>query len=115
MPHCVIEYSSNLEQTNNISLLVQSIHEVLVNSELFDIGSIKVRATPFSFYLIGESIIPFIHSTVRLLAGRTDQQKKVLSQKILETIFKKFVTVENITVDILDINPNTYGKKQNCY
>ncbi len=112
MPHCVVEYSSDLEQANNITVLMQMIQDVMANSELFDIKTIKIRAIPISTYLIGGKVIPFIHSTVRILTGRTDQQKQLLSQKILETISNEFIAIDNITVDIIEINPNTYGKKK---
>ncbi len=111
MPHCVVEYSSDLEQGSNIAQLTLSLHEAMARSELFDIESIKVRAIPVSYYLVGGRETSFIHATVRLLAGRTIQQKSALSQNVLEAISKMFPSVASITVDVIDINPDTYRKQ----
>ncbi len=111
MPHCIIEYSNDLEQTDKILLVLEMVNESMVSSGLFNVDSIKVRAIPVSKYLIGGKTVPFIHATVRLLAGRTDEQKHILSQAILDTISKQFHSIDNITVDVIDINPNCYSKK----
>lgn len=110
MPHCVIEYSNDLDKKKEIIQTVEMINQNLVDSKLFDKKTIKIRAIPISTYLIGGEKISFIHTTIRLLKGRTDKQKEVLSKKILNTLSNKYHLVENISVEIIDINPNCYAK-----
>jgi len=110
MPHCVIEYSIDLEKKDRTLKTVQMINQNLIDSELFDNKTIKARAIPISTHLIGGEQIPFIHTTIRLLEGRTDKQKEVLSKNILNALSKEYHLVDNISVEIIDINPNCYSK-----
>ncbi|MCG1034786.1 5-carboxymethyl-2-hydroxymuconate Delta-isomerase [Polaribacter sargassicola] len=112
MPHCIIEYSNDLETRNKISKTVKVVNQELINSELFDNTTIKTRALPIKEYLVGGKKTSFIHTTIKSLQGRTDSQKKILSNKILNVLSVEYTFVKNISVEIIDINPNTYSKKQ---
>jgi 5-carboxymethyl-2-hydroxymuconate isomerase len=110
MPHCVIEYSNDLEEKDEMIKTVEMINRNLVDSELFDKKTIKTRAISISTYLIGDEKIPFIHTTIRLLKGRTNKQKKILSKNILNTLSNKYHLLKDISVEVIDINPNCYSK-----
>ena len=50
-------------------------------SKLFaeDGKDIKVRSQPYEYYLVGGEKVDFIHVSIRLLAGRSADQKRMLS------------------------------------
>ena len=108
MPHCVIEYSNELD--NNISEMIQIVNQKLIESDLFDNKTIKTRAIPVSAYLVGGKRIPFIHTTIRLLEGRKDRTKQQLSKNVLNLLSKKYKSVKDISVEVIDINKNFYSK-----
>lgn len=110
MPHCILEYSNDLDNNEGILKTVQMVNQSLIDSELFDNSTIKIRAMPISTYIIGGLQVPFIHTTMRLLAGRTDTQKQVLSRSMLNVLTKEYNLVKDISVEISDINPNCYSK-----
>ena len=110
MPHCVIEYSNDLEKNNDMFNMVQMVNQKLIDSELFDNKTIKTRAIPVSKYLIGGEISPFIHTTIRLLEGRTEKTKEQLSNNVLNLLSEKYKLVKNISVEVIDINKKFYSK-----
>ena len=110
MPHCVIEYSNELEKNNDMFEMVLIVNQELIDSKLFDNKTIKTRAVPISTYLIGGEKIPFIHTTIRLLKGRTDEVKEKLSNNVLNLLSEKYKLVKNISVEVLDINEKFYSK-----
>ena len=109
MPHCIIEYSSDLEN-GIVSTVIQTINEILIASDLFDPRTIKVRALPFSKYLTGGETKSFVHVTLKLLSGRTEELRSQLSQDILDLLINTFKSVEKISVDIVEMNRNCYKK-----
>lgn len=48
MPHCVIEYSNDLEKNDKTTETVQMENQKLIDSELFDNKTIKTRAISIS-------------------------------------------------------------------
>ena len=76
MPHCIIEYTRGVENEIKISKLVDVAYEGVVNSGIFNSNAIKVRAIPFEFYKSGLKPNDYIHIKLRILSGRTIEQKK---------------------------------------
>jgi 5-carboxymethyl-2-hydroxymuconate isomerase len=111
MPHCIIEYPVNLEKETNFKKVVLQINQAIVNSDLFDNTTIKTRAIPIANYLIGGLQKPFIHITVKLLQGRTKDQKQTLAKELLKTTSKIFKIIDDVSVEIIELNPDYYFKK----
>jgi len=110
MPHCIIEYSNDLDETKGIVKMVKMINQKLIDSEIFEKKTIKTRAVPISTYLVGGEKKSFIHTAVKLLKGRSDKQKGILSKNILNCLSNQYPLVRDISVEIIDINPNCYSK-----
>lgn len=110
MPHCIIEYSTDLDEKDDLIKTVEMVNQNLVDSKLFEEKTIKTRAIPVSTFLVGGEKVSFLHATIRLLEGRTDKQKATLSKGILKTFTKKYPLIKNISVEVVDINPNCYAK-----
>ncbi|TBR37998.1 5-carboxymethyl-2-hydroxymuconate Delta-isomerase [Marinomonas agarivorans] len=112
MPHCIIEYSQQLEKELDIKAMLLAVHQGAVASQLFTVSDIKVRALPYTWHYAEANHNQFIHITVRLLKGRTPEQKKHLSESVLQSLSKlalpKISTL--LTVEVLDIDTSSYSK-----
>lgn len=111
MPHCIIEYATELEKQYDIKDIIETVNQDIVASELFDDSTIKTRAIASTIYLVGGKQRLFIHTTIKLLAGRTTKQKQMLAKKVLKTLSNKLNIVNDITVEITELNPDFYFKK----
>jgi len=113
MPHCIIEYAVEFNEQNNTKELVEIINKDIIASNLFDNSTIKTRAIPVSDYLVGGKQKLFIHITIKLLKGRSVSQKQLLGTKILKTISEKYNSINDISIEVIDINQDFYFKKVN--
>ena len=108
MPHLIIEYARPLENDLDIQTLAETAFDGAVESELFTPANIKSRCHPVDAYWIGGEKQNFIHVNVKLLPGRTEEQKKMLSQKVFDAI-KNFVGDIKTSVEVHDL-PEAYTK-----
>lgn len=86
MPHCVIEYSSELAERVAPSYLINIVFGTLLGTGLFKAEDIKVRAIRYPEYKSGGSEFDFIHATVHLLPGRKPEHKAAISKRILKAL-----------------------------
>lgn len=113
MPHCIIEHSPEFSS----DIIMSNVLRGALASDLFDASGkdIKLRAIPFHHYQTGSNKKPFIHVTLRILSGRSKQQKMRLSESVL-TQLKAISTADNaiadntLTVEVSDIDRETYSK-----
>jgi 5-carboxymethyl-2-hydroxymuconate isomerase len=115
MPHFIIEYPQHLFTDQQTTDLINSIHEAAKTTGLFDEAHIKTRAHPVAFYRVGNDQGSFIHAQLRIHSGRTEAQKKELSNTVLHAIheftnqaFTKNISV--ITVEVVDMDKSAYAK-----
>lgn len=109
MPHCIVEISKDLYQQTEVSKTLHKLNMKLLETNLFDPGSIKLRAVCISEYLNGGELLSFIHATLKILKGRTDEAKKSLSTNLLETLSHLYPALNYITVEIIELEPNSYS------
>ena len=110
MPHCIIEYSKDLENLVKPLTLINAVHQGAVASKLFDESHIKSRTHPYEYYKTGVSDNAFIHVTASILSGRTIEQKVELSGKILAQLKMLQLPSVVMTVEICDIETESYAK-----
>jgi len=110
MPHCIIDYSQQLEQQVDIQLLVKTVFIGTEKSELFDVEQIKVRAQAFKHYQVGVSNQGFIHVCTKILDGRTMEQKQKLTESIIKQINTLMLNQCVITVEVQDLDSKAYQK-----
>ena len=111
MPHCIIEYTPNLPI--DTTGLLQTAHQVMIDSGLFGVADIKTRAFVVNDYVLGASSVGegnFIHIIIRLLDGRTIAQKQALTSNMAKTLRARLQNVPSITVDIIDMVRESYAK-----
>lgn len=112
MPHLIVEYSGNIEHLVGQSEVVKVAHGAMVQSGLFASNAIRSRAYRTDDFMVGDMGADgsFLHIIIYLLAGRTVGQKQELNQGVLGAMVSCLPTVNQISVDIRDINKETYGK-----
>jgi len=94
MPHLIIEHSSDIKKSSIKSLgyAVQDIM-ALVTEGNFDPDQCKVRSHSFDEYLVGkpdQDTASFLHITIKILAGRTLEARKKLSEQTLQAAKKLY-------------------------
>ena len=125
MPHLTIEHSLELE--NNLKeSLASTIIEIFANQKEggFDADQCKIRFSIFDQYLVGylnQDKADFIHLTVKIMQGRTQEIKNKLTidlSSLLQDFFKDLIKnnkIKNksrcdISVDIIDMDKFSYQK-----
>ena len=111
MPHFVIEYAREVEQQIDLSELLEVTHQVGASSGLMKPEDIKVRARPYDHYRMVGTKDSFVHTTIFLLEGRTDEQKEELSITLRSEQAKLMPSVTAISIDIRDMNDIAYKKR----
>jgi 5-carboxymethyl-2-hydroxymuconate isomerase len=111
MPHLVIEYAREVEQYIEVSELLEVTFLAGVRSGLMKPEDIKVRARPYDHYRMVGVNDTFVHTTVFLLKGRTDEQKEKLSIFLRSKQSILLPNVTAISVDIQDMNDIAYKKR----
>ena len=86
MPHFTIEYSANLEPRVDMATVVEVVRRAAVETGIFPLGGIRVRAVRCEHYAIadGDPSFGFLDMVLRLGEGRDLATR----QKAGEYIFK---------------------------
>lgn len=108
MPHCIIEYSKDLDMDPNT--LVKVVHAGATQSELFDATAIKTRAIAYEHFLVGEGNRSFVHVSAKMLSGRTNEQKNHLSRILFSQLQALELQNCTLTVEVIDLDKLSYAK-----
>ena len=84
MPHLSIEYSENLEQRVDFSTLCELLRRTAIDTGIFPVLGIRVRAYPCRHYAIADGAPDrgFIDISVRLRGGRPLAARKQATEAI---------------------------------
>lgn len=84
MPHLAIEYSANLEERADIGSLCRIVHSSILESGLFEVGAVRVRAFPAAHWAVADLVgqNAFVDMTFRIGRGRSDAEKKRVGEAI---------------------------------
>jgi 5-carboxymethyl-2-hydroxymuconate isomerase len=110
MPHCIIEYSKDLEKNITPQNMIDKTYQGALNTSLFISSDIKTRATAFDNYQTGNIRESFIHINVKILQGRTTEQRKFLSETILKEFQELTIQPLSITIEINELEKSSYSK-----
>ncbi len=115
MPNVVMEYSNSIEERVNVQALLEDLHQATIQSGLFGVGDVKSRTLRTHHWLIGDldDSVDFIHVTLELLDGRTAEQKKALSESLMQALQAKASFVASLTVNIRDMDRACFQKVTN--
>ena len=110
MPHCVIEYTRNVEKDVDIKKLVDVAFNAVETSGHFDRAAIKARALGFDIFKSGQNRDDYIHVKLRILSGRTTEQKIQLSDHMVDCLSPHIAKTKSLTIEIIDMDIDSYGK-----
>lgn len=88
MPHMAIEYSANLDESVDIQGLCTLVADTILETGLFEIGAIRVRAFRAEAYAIADRLPQngFIDMNFRIGKGRTAEEKKRTGEAIFAAV-----------------------------
>lgn len=114
MPHFVIECPAQLLDQHSPRTIMQAVYDTAAATGLFakdGPGGIKVRITPFEHYLTVNQQDDFIHIFANIMEGRTIEQRKDLSFRIIKHLKSMFPDVPILSMNIREFEKATYCNK----
>jgi 5-carboxymethyl-2-hydroxymuconate isomerase len=111
MPHVIIEHSEDVAGQIDIDDLLEAAHDGAMSSGLFAEYDIKSRAIDYRHHRTGQTRDSFVHVTLHLLDGRSDEQKGALSDALLARIEPLLPRVASVGVEIVDMHRASYRKR----
>lgn len=116
MPHMYVEYSNNLQGINDGALMEALNQAVCSHPTVADEADVKTRIAKLNDYRIGLNTAgrAFAHVELRLMAGRTPEVKKELSDRIAAVLKAQIPAQSGLDVqlsaDIVDMDKPSYFK-----
>ena len=88
MPHFTIEYSANLDGRVDIGAVVELVRKAAVETGIFPLGGIRVRAVRCEYYAIadGRRAYGFLDMLLRLGEGRDLPTRKKAGEHIFKAL-----------------------------
>jgi 5-carboxymethyl-2-hydroxymuconate isomerase len=95
MPHFTIEYSANLDDAIDISALCEVIRNAAVQTGIFPLGGIRVRAIRCEHYAIadGRAGLSFLDILLRIGEGRSVEVRQKAGEHIFQVVSNHLETV----------------------
>jgi 5-carboxymethyl-2-hydroxymuconate isomerase len=92
MPHFTIEYSANLDDRVDMSEVVELVRKAAVETGIFPVGGIRVRAVRCEHYAIadGAAHFGFLAMVLRLGEGRDLASRKRAGEHIFRALSSYF-------------------------
>lgn len=110
MPHLIIEYAETTVTDIQVDTMMEAVYQAAVDSGLFEEANIKTRAIPLRYHHLGRDGGGFIHVQCRIHQGRSEQQRRDLSQAVLAALQEIPLAVKVITVEVVEMERATYAK-----
>ncbi|TXJ08881.1 MAG: 5-carboxymethyl-2-hydroxymuconate Delta-isomerase [Afipia sp.] len=110
MPHIVCHYSASPDMPPVLDVM-KTLHDAAVSTGVVKAEDLKIRALPFTDYLVAGEQRSFFHVSLYLLAGRTPQQKEHLSTALRTALAGILIGIHSISIDIRDMDPQAYKKR----
>jgi 5-carboxymethyl-2-hydroxymuconate isomerase len=111
MPHFVLEYSRDVEQSADIPAVMKTVQDVADECDFMNVADVKIRAKAYDHFLMPSAGQSFLHVTVYLLSGRSDDMKESLAISLREKLTALLPTVTSVSFDIRDMNRTAYKKR----
>jgi 5-carboxymethyl-2-hydroxymuconate isomerase len=86
MPHLVIQHSGNIS-TSRMQQACDVLHDAMVETGIFPLGGIRVRAWPSPAYAVADKHAnnAFVDMVLRMAKGRTTAQKRAAGEHVMST------------------------------
>ncbi|MEO8685896.1 MAG: 5-carboxymethyl-2-hydroxymuconate Delta-isomerase [Devosia sp.] len=118
MPHLSIEYSSNIEHDAKLGELCAELSRTLVQTGLFELGAIRVRALRADVFTIADALPQngFADLSLRIGAGRSLEEKRRTGEALFAVASKHFAPLFTaphfaLSLEIREIDAELSWKK----
>ncbi len=111
MPHFIIDCSESILDLVEPAKLLQTVYTAAESTGLFavsGVGGIKVRLNPYRHFVNVDGFEHFVHVFGHVMEGRTQEQKKALSDKVVRNLTELLPDVKVISMNIRDFEMATY-------
>ena len=108
MPHIVIEHSDNVDAL--AGEILRAVHTHVSECGLFDPQAVKGRSLSYQQWVLPENALNFMHITVSILEGRTQEERAQLSAQIFQVAKTVAPELDKLSVDIAEMVRATYSK-----
>jgi 5-carboxymethyl-2-hydroxymuconate isomerase len=122
MPHLTVEYSANIEQALDLDALLDRLHRAAVDSGMFPLGGIRVRAYRADRYRIADCAPDnaFVHVTAIVGAGRPLDRREAVSKQLFAALCDELepLAVDSplaISFNMREFDPVLNFKKNNLH
>ena len=111
MPYIVLEHSDNLSNAIQAQGVLQSVHDTVFASGLFQSMQIKSRINVASNFLVGDKGKDgtFVRVTINLVSGRPIEKRRAISQAVRDRLAQDLPNIDLITVVILEVEKETFS------
>lgn len=107
MPHVVIECSEKILTLQDPDKLVQAVYDTVVSVDGFP-NNVMVRIIPFKHFITIGSKDNFIYICASILEGRSTDQKKELSTKVVTLLKGMFPELSKISMTFREFDRATF-------
>ncbi|PYZ94830.1 5-carboxymethyl-2-hydroxymuconate isomerase [Salipaludibacillus keqinensis] len=93
MPHFILEYTDNLKAEGEIRSLLKKVNDVIIaQNGTFPTAGIRSRAIEVTDYVVadGTEDDAFVHALLKIGGGRSDKEKKKVSDEIFAAMTEHF-------------------------
>lgn len=92
MPHFIAECTQNIKEEADLQGLFAKINQTLADTGIFPLGGIRSRAIFLDTYQMadGKNDYAFVHMTLKIGTGRTEEQKQMAGEKLFAVITEHF-------------------------
>lgn len=111
MPHFIIDCSESVLGLADPDELMRSVYAAAEATGLFarsGVGGIKVRLRPYRHFTNVDAREHFVHVFADIMEGRTTEQKKALSEKVVRALKGLLPAVEIISMNVRDFEKASY-------
>lgn len=111
MPHFIIDCSESILDLADPDQLMRAVYKAAESTELFarnGVGGIKVRLNPYRHFTNVEAHDHFVHVFANIMEGRTQEQKKALSERVVRALKELLPGVDIISMNVRDFEKATY-------
>ncbi|MFO1116390.1 MAG: 5-carboxymethyl-2-hydroxymuconate isomerase [Beijerinckiaceae bacterium] len=122
MPHCIVEYSANLEADLSPRKLIRRIYDAIVATGVYPLGGVRVRAARRDVYIVadGDPENAFVAVLIRMGQGRDEATRRRVSQEVLaaladETSDSFARRGLSLSVEIQEIEESGASRKNNLH
>ena len=119
MPHLILDYSANLADAVDMQGLCDALRDAMVETGVFPLGGIRVRALPCTVYAIadGDPAYAYLHMTLRIGHGRDEATRLNAAEQIasaaLAFIKPALKGPFALSLDLSELDPVTSLKPMN--